>query len=133
MLTTIEQLKLTKGEVKPPNHLLIDLVHHVATQNSKNFYNDYKDGFDESANTKAVKYKNKMFQVCDYIFKQNTDTIKSLTRIIIVIIGDSSFTLSQVENADDDAWSVFLLDKMNEAFELLSGVKKDEKTEYNSL
>lgn len=132
-LSEIEQIEITKGNVKPPNYQLIDLVHHIATINAKSFYNKYKDGFDEGLNANAVLYRNKTFRISDLIFKQDVNTIKSLTRIIVVILGASEFTFAQVDGATDDEWATFITGQMNEAFELLGGIKKIEKTEYDAI
>ena len=131
-LTATEQLKLMSGEVKPPSNDLLVLVQQTATIYSKTFSDDYKE-FDPVTYPLAQLYLQKIYSVVNQVFRQNIDTIKSLDRIIVVLIGDSSYTLTQVEAADDAGWETFILDNMDDAFQLLGAVKKDERTEYNSI
>jgi len=131
-LTASEQLKLMSGEVKPPSNDLLTLVQQSATIESKDFYDDYKE-FDPVTYPLAQTYLQKRYSVANQVFKENINTIKSLNRIIVVLIGDSVYTLAQVEAADDSQWENFIVDNMARASELLGAVKKDEKAEYDSL
>lgn len=132
MLTATEQLKLMSNEVKPPSNDLLTLVQQTATIYAKTFSDDYKE-FDPVTYPLAQVYLQKVYGVANQVFRQNIDTIKSLNRITVVLIGDSSYTLAQVEAADDSGWETFILDNMDESFRLLGAVKKDEKTEYDSI
>lgn len=132
-LTLVEQLEITKGNVKPPSNPLMDMIHQGANITAQAFYSGYKDGIDEQANPKAVIYRDKMFRTSDQIFKHNQISIEGLLRIIVGLIGLSAYTFEQVQQADDDAWSGFLTTEMEKAFELFSGVKKDEKAQYEAI
>lgn len=131
-LTVSQQLQLVNGTVKPPNELLIVLVHQTALVKAKQIYDGYKN-FDTSNFPLAQSYLEKMLRVSDSVFRKQGDIIEQINRVLITIIGASSFTMQQVQAADTAAWESFLLDQIDEAFEYLSGVRKEEKIQYNSL
>src|SRR5690606_14345952 len=130
-LTITEQLQLIAGTVKPPSNHLGVLVHQTAVKFAVQFYDTYKS-IDPSLTPLGQQYLNKMFGVSDRMFRKSDNVIEQLTRIIVVIIGKQNVTLNQVTAANDELWEGFVFDQMDEAFEYLSGVKRDEKAAYTA-
>ena len=139
-LTATEQLKLVSGEVKPPQTDLLTLVHQTAFIFAKSFYDTYKEFQTDNGanppigiNSLASSYLNKMLGTCRSILRNDINTIQRINRMIIVIIGASVPDLATVENATQEQWESFVLDKMDESLEYVSDVMRNEKAEYLAL
>lgn len=131
-LTINEQLKLTSGQIKPSNCDLIVLVHQAALITSKRFYDKYKE-FDPALTPLAQSYLNKVFSVCDKVIRKDSTIIQQILGMTIVIIGDSEITLEELQAGDSDVWENFILEQMDEVFEYVAGVKREEKKIYKEL
>lgn len=131
-LTISDQLKLMSGEIKPPSNDLIVIVHQAALIASKRFYDTHKT-FDGALTPEAQNYLNKLFVICDRVFKKDPAVIQQLLGITVLIIGTSPLTIAEITDAKDNQWETFILEKMDESFEYLAGVKRDEKAIYKNL
>lgn len=129
-LTIIQQLELIKGNLKPESTTLDVLVHQASYNFAKSFYDGSKD---TTGNLLATSYASKMYAIAKRVLRNEQGVNEVLTRMIIVIIGSSTFTYAQVDAADDNGWASFVLDKMDEAFEYIADVRKEEKTAYNAI
>lgn len=131
-LTAIEQLQIVSGEIKPPSVLLVDLVHQVAFMYAKVFMDGYKV-FDPVGNEVAASYLAKMTNFSNQVFIDRQATFVNLQRIVVVILGVSEVTPTQIANGTDEQWETFVTDQMDESFEYASGSTKEEKTAYLAL
>lgn len=129
-LTVIQQMELLSGELKPPTVTLDALVHQCAYVFSKNFYDSLKD---TTGNDDATAYATKMINVVKRVYRNEAGIVPILHRVVSTIIGASSYTYAQVENANDDAWAAFVLDQIDEAFEYVADVRDAEKTAYAAI
>jgi len=135
-----DQLRIIKGEVKPPSDTLLTLVHQAAAQYANTFMATYKlfntdDGADPpvAINVNATDYLNKMINICGRIFRADSTAVQQLMRILVVLMAENINNIGLVENATDAQWESFLVAYMNQAFELGASVTRKEKTEYNNL
>lgn len=129
-LTIIEQLKLINGTLKPPSTSLDALVHQASYNYAKSFYDTVKD---TTGNAEADSYATKVFNVAKRVLRNEQGVTAILTRMIITIIGASSATLAQVTAATDAQWEAFIVGQMDETFEYVGDVKKEEKLAYNAI
>lgn len=129
-LTVIEQLKLLSGEESPGSTDLGSLVKQCSFKYAKEFYDNLKD---TTGNSDATAYKNKLLTVSKNTFNSQQRLNENLTRIIVLIIGEVSTDISQVQNATDPQWETFVYDQIDEAFEYIADVRAIEKTAYNSI
>lgn len=128
-LTIKEQLEIMQGEHRPPSNLLIDVIHQIAVRHAQFFYQNYSDTTDDAL---ATSYLNKILRLCDLAIKNNSVALKSLMRISVVILGNT-ITINQVNSATDDQWETVLSNNITIVFELVAGIKQDEKTAYNAI
>jgi hypothetical protein len=129
-LSAIEQLRIIAGEASPGATDLLSLVLQTGAMVGQDFSVTQKTTVEE---TLAHKYRVKYLSIVSGIFKNNPNIIAALRRLIIIILGDNSVTFSQVVNASDSAWEVFVFDNMDEAIEYLAGITPDEKAAYSAL
>lgn len=129
-LTAIEQLKIIAGNPSPDEADLLSLIQQSATMLGVNFTINIKD---TTGNDPATAYKNKFNSVISRVFSQDTNAISSLRRILIVLLGNTSFTFAQVQNATDADWMAFVYANMDESFEFLSGITAEEKSSYLAI
>tara|TARA_R110002111_G_scaffold249679_1_gene313681 strand:+ start:7933 stop:8352 length:420 start_codon:yes stop_codon:yes gene_type:complete len=137
-LSTTEQLQIMRGEVSPPNETFKNIVIQNAFKFSNNFYDTYKEfpitDVNGSINLLANSYREKIFRIAQRVYSmENKATLDVLSRIVTVIIGATVSNLGTLQNATTEQWETFIYNQMDEAFEYLSGVKKDEKLEYTNL
>ena len=129
-LTIIEQLNLIKGTAKPPSTSLDALVHQASYNYAKSFYDNVKD---TTGNAEATNYANKIFAVAKRVLRNEQGVTAILTRMIITIIGASAATYAQVQTATDAQWEAFMTGQMDETFEYVGDVRKEEKTAYTAI
>ena len=129
-LTIIQELEIIRGELTPTSTDLTSLVHQSAFGYAKTFYDNLKDTTD---NDEATSYVNKVVAVSMSVLRNDREIIQVLKRMIISIIGDSTFTYAQVSGADDDGWGSFVESQIAQAFEYIGDVRSDEKTAYDLL
>jgi hypothetical protein len=141
-LTNLEQLQIISGQVAPDSTSLDALVHQAAFNFATTFYMTYNatafdgqliDGEFVYNNPQAAAYANKMLNISSQVFRASGTDIQRLTRIMVVLIGNTAATLPQVQNATDAQWDSFVGAQIDECFELFAGVRQDEKAAYNAL
>ena len=132
-ITVIEELQIldSKNEVGP-SVILVDLVHQIAMGEGVEFHIDYKV-FDSEANPEAQLYLDKVLAVISRVYNIDNQTVNSLTKLEVSLIGNSAVTWQQVQDATDEQWETFITDNMLRTFELLGRVLKSEKTAYDAL
>lgn len=130
-ITVLEELQILKGTVGP-GVLLIDLVHQIAMGEGVQFHIDYKI-FDGGTNIEAQSYLDKVLGVINRVYDINNQTVQSLQKLEVSLIGNSAVTWQQVQDATDEQWETFIIDNMLRTFELLGRVLKSEKTAYDEL
>lgn len=128
-LTAIEQIKIIRGDVSPTESSLRELVQQTAFVFARQFYDTYKD---TSGNADAEFYKEKIFQAINRLMRGDIDILDSLVRLIITIYGITG-SYATVEGASDSQWETFILNNIEKAIELQSGVLQNEKSAYDSL
>ena len=140
-LTVLEEMKILGGEVGPTGVILLNLVHQSAVGEGIDFHINYKvfdtveiiNEIEEPINTEANNYLTKMLSVIDRVYRVDNNTINSLVKLEVSLIGNSSVTFSQVQSATNEQWETFIVDNMLRTFELLGRVLKLEKTAYDAL
>ncbi len=140
-LTVLEELQILKGTVGPEGVILLDLIHQGAVGEGINFHINYKvfdtveivDEIEVSINVEANNYLTKILSVIDRVYRIDNSTVNSLVKLEVSLIGDSSVTWQQVQDATDEQWETFIVDNMLRTFELLGKVLKVEKTAYDEL
>jgi hypothetical protein len=130
-LTVLEELQVLKGEVSP-SVILLDLIHQVAVSEGITFHTTYKS-FDGTVEVEAQLYLTKVLSVIGRVYAIESNTVQSLQKLIVSLIGDSGSTFTQVQNATDAQWETFIKTNMLRTFELLGRVLKSEKTAYEAL
>ena len=139
-LTVLEEMKILGGDVGP-SVILLDLIHQSAVGRGVDFHINYKvfdtveiiNEIEEPINTEANNYLTKMLSVIDRVYRKENNTINSLVKLEVSLIGNSSVTFSQVQSATNEQWETFIVDNMLRTFELLGRVLKLEKTAYDAL
>lgn len=130
-LTVLEELQILNHSVGP-SVILEDLIHQIAMGEGIKFYIGYKV-FDGTIEVLAQSYLDKLLGIIARVNQVDSGTIKSLQKIIVSLIGDSTVTWQQVQDATDAQWETFITDNMLRTFELLGRVLKSEKTTYDAL
>lgn len=128
-LTAIEQIKIIRGDESPSETSLKELVQQTGFIHSKWLYDNYKD---TSGNGPASAYLSKILNLANRVATGDPDIIDSLVRLIITIYGATG-SYATVQGATDSQWETFILNNIPRAFELQSGVLKDEKQAYDDL
>ena len=139
-LTVLEEMQILGGEVGP-SVILLDLIHQSAVGKGIDFHINYKvfdtveiiNEIEEPINTDANNYLTKMLSVIDRVYRKENNTINSLVKLEVSLIGSSSVNFGQVQGASDEQWETFIIDNMLRTFELLGRVLKSEKTAYDAL
>ncbi len=139
-LTVLEEMQILKGTVGPSVSLL-DLIHQSAVGEGVDFHINYKvfdtieivEGEEVPINVEANSYLNKILSVIDRVYRIDNRTVNSLVKLEVSLIGDSTVTWQQVQEATDEQWETFIVDNMLRTFELLGRVLKSEKTAYDAL
>lgn len=127
-LTAIQQLKIIAGNPAPDEVDLLSLVQQVATVLGVNFVPENTEG-----NADATAYLQKFKGVISNVFRQDVNTIASLRRILIVLLGNTSYTYAQITSATDANWETFITENMPTSFEFLAGITAEEKAAYIAL
>ena len=139
-LTVLEEMKILGGEVGP-SVILLDLIHQSAVGKGIDFHINYKvfdtvevvEEVEVPINTEANNYLTKMLSVIDRVYRKENNTVNSLVKLEVSLIGSSSVNFGQVQGASDEQWETFIIDNMLRTFELLGRVLKSEKTAYDAL
>lgn len=145
-LTVLEELQILNGTVGP-DVILVDLVHQIAMGTGVEFHINYKvfpikDGEGEPINSEAQLYLNKILGVINRVYSIDNQTVNSLTKLEVSLIGDSSVSWVDITGdpgppvvppATDAQWETFIASNMLRTFELLGRVLKEEKTAYDAL
>ncbi len=136
-LTVLEEMQILSGD-EGPSVILLDLIHQSAVGEGVDFHINYKvfdtvDELDEPINVEADSYLNKILSVIDKVYRIDNNTVNSLVKLEVSLIGDSVVTWQQVQDATDEQWETFIVDNMLRTFELLGRVLKSEKTAYDAL
>jgi hypothetical protein len=129
-LSALDQLRITKGEINPSAVSLDELVHQAAAIFAVDFQTNYNI---LATDEPALSYVNKLINAGQKVLKPSGNEIPNLSRVLIVILGTMSVTITQVQNATDVQWATFIQDNIQEALEILANVKQDEKIAYNAL
>lgn len=131
MITVLEELQILNGTVGP-NVILGDLVHQIAMGEGVAFHINYKV-FDGSENPEAKLYLDKVLGVISSVYSINSQTVNSLTKLVVSLIGNSSHDWAAIQAATDEDWETFITTNMLRTYELLGRVLKSEKTAYDAL
>ncbi len=131
-MTILEELKVLGGEVGPSDVILLDLVHQCAVRKGIDFYINYKT-FDPEQFPKAQIYLDKILNVIRGVFRVDQRLLKSIIKLTVAIIGDSSHTWEAIQEATPEQWETFINDNILRTFELLDHVLQDEKLEYDNI
>lgn len=136
-ITVLQELQILNGTVGP-NVILRDLVHQIAMGEGVKFHLNYKvfptqDEAGEPINTEAQSYLNKVLGVISSVYSINSQTVNSLTKLEVSLIGNSSHDWATIQAASDEDWETFITTNMLRTFELLGRVLKSEKTAYDAL
>ena len=130
-ISVLEELQILNGTVGP-NVILVDLVHQIAMGEGVEFHINYKV-FDGEANPEAQLYLTKVLGVISSVYSINSQTVNSLTKLEVSLIGNSSHDWAAIQAASDEDWEDFIADNMLRTFELLGRVLKSEQTAYDAL
>ena len=138
-ITVLQELQIldSKNDIGP-GVILVDLVHQIAMGEGVEFHINYKvfpivDEVDEPINTEAQLYLTKVLGVISSVYSINNQTVNSLTKLVVSLIGNSSHDWAAVQAASDTQWETFITENMLRTFELLGRVLKSEQTAYNAL
>lgn len=137
-ISALEQLQILDRKIGP-SVILVDLVHQIAMGEGVKFHSNYKvfpiaDAEGVPINTDAQLYLTKVLGVISSVYSINSQTVNSLTKLEVSLIGnDESITWGQAQGATDAQWETFIADNMLRTFELLGRVLKSEKTAYDDL
>ena len=141
-LNAYEEITIINNTVSPDATTLQELVHQIGTQFAEDFMKSYKifptvDNTDPenpiTINALATSYLNKMLSISGRMYKVDGAAVNSLKRIVVVLLGELAPDYQFVIDMGDDIWENFVNIVMVDAFELSSGVRQEEKTEYNAL
>ena len=147
-LNAYEEITIINNDVSPDATTLQELVHQIGTQFAEDFMKSYKifpttEVIDDpenpgtditvSINQEATSYLNKMISISGRMYKVDGAAVNSLKRIVVVLLGELAPDYQFVIDMGDDIWENFVNIVMVDAFELSSGVRQEEKTEYNAL
>ena len=131
-LTPTEQLRIISGNVKPPETDLLSLILQSSFIHSNEFYDTYKE-FDESTYPLADRYRKRIFALIQEIIDGDLSVVRNIMRMWVVILGETGYTIDQVEQATQTQWENFVLDQIDESIEYVAQVKRNEKSEYQNI
>ena len=136
-LNIVEQQQIINGVILPPSNMVIqDLVLQAAFKYSFTFRENIKD---TTGNEPATNYLNNIQESIDSIFKLKSTlsgqpkTPIILSRIIIMLLGETATTYAGVQAADDAAWATFITNHIEEAFDIISHTLSTEKAAYDAI
>ena len=131
-LTTTEQISILNGTEKPPSLYGLDaLVKQTAVDHSKTLLGSYKL-FDGTTNQAAQRYLERLLNVVSWVNDGRPSVLEALKATLVSLYGESG-TISAVQSANDAQWEGFLDANIARAFELVSDVRRDEKTAYDNI
>ncbi len=131
-LTTTEQISILNGTEAPPSgYGLRALVKQTSVEYAKTLLGSYKL-FDGGASPLAKLYLQRLLNVVDEVSDVREGTFQALEAVLVSLYGETG-SIGAVQAADDDGWEGFLNNNIARAFEIVSDVRQDEKTEYDAL
>jgi len=133
-ITLSQQQDLLTGKLDLPAITIIELI-SLAVQNYAITFSTTYQLFNHTDRPLAGTYLNKMLRTCLLIGSSDSraQAIDSLKNIIISIIStapDQQF--SELLLLDDVSWSDIITNIVDDAFEIFSGVRIEEKSEYKN-
>lgn len=130
MLSTLEQLNIIRGAINPPGTDLGSLILQTGVNIGMTFIDDEKT---TTGNEPATRYQNKIRSVASKCIRNDENTIKSLIRVFVTLLGRTNTTYTQIENATISQWESFASNQMLSAFEYYANVTLEEKFEFDNL
>ena len=130
MLSTLEQLNIIRGAINPPGTDLGSLILQTGVNIGMTFIDDEKTTIN---NEPATRYQDKIRSVASKCIRNDENTIKSLIRVFVTLLGRTNTTYTQIENATISQWENFASNQMLSAFEYYANTTLEEKFEFDNL
>ena len=128
---TTDQLKIYKGDVKPKDNLLKDLLAHHFLQDA--FIKNEAGYKPTLENTDATNYVNKMSRAVNEVIAFSPETLERLLRYAVISLGEK-FTFAIIQGlANDNDWIVKIDVVKPETWQKLAKVTDAELTAYNAI
>lgn len=124
-----EVIQLYKGDIKPDNASLRDLVMVQGVRHYNWFIANKKD---TDPDTLARAYVDKMIALCSRFVNNDIEAGKLATWNLCVLVGNT-LNYSDIANYDTDGWELMVENNAVSAFELASRISNEEKVAYDGL
>lgn len=128
-LTILEQIKVKRGDVKPSESSLLEVVANVALRHANWFYNNHKE---TDPKTAAANYQRKKYNIANRVINNDSNVFRSLLHTVVMLAGNI-INYTDLESYTDDNWETLVENNILDAFDLVGNITLPEKTHYNSL
>lgn len=129
-LTINEIIKLKKDPIGGMDNLF-EFMSEMALRHAQWFYNVHKT-IDSEEKPKAYSYQNKKYQLCRQVVQLDTNALRALYNMLIVLLGNKTYTYEQMIHTDF-AWETAVEEVIPRAFEIVADIKIPEAQEYETV
>ena len=142
-LDITEELQILKESetpgtgVGPDVNPLLEIIYQASIGEAISFLSTAKD---TTGDEPATAYVNKITSLISRINRKDIATLDTMRKIVVSLVGDSTFTFAQVQGADEADWVSLVTGSLLPAevsptllFERAAGVLPAEKNAYDAL